>query len=197
MSVSSSVREIVSTQCSRAKITGQYRAQHTPRLDIKSDDRLGGDLGLEVLLGLVSGQTLVTDTGSLGILLLVVAAEEIDILIIILLGGGGLGGVERHLGYLRSVYRVGLAGVTRERGELILVRGDVLVPTGSVGVLLGVGGGLEGLEDGDIGLRGGVSEGRADVSVRGRQGDEARKRGVGEIRGQRYTSAGFVIICSS
>lgn len=87
--------------------------KHTPRLDIESDDGLGrGFRALGLLLGAVSGQTLLTDADGLGILLLVVTAEEIDILILLLLSGGGLGGVEGDLSDLGSVYRVGLAGIT-------------------------------------------------------------------------------------
>lgn len=93
--------------------------KRTPRLNIHGDDRLGGDLGLVLLLLAVLGQTLLTDTGSLGILLLVVRAEQVDIIVV--LGGGGLGGVQGDLGDLRAVDGVGLAGIAVEGGELILV----------------------------------------------------------------------------
>ena len=62
--------------------------KRTPGLDVEGDDRLGGDLGLGLLLLAVLGQALLADAGGLGILLLVVAAEEIDVLVLLLLGGG-------------------------------------------------------------------------------------------------------------
>lgn len=131
--------------------------QHTPRLDVHGNDGLGGGLGLALLLLAVLGEALLTDAGSLGVLLLVVGTEEVDILILLLGGGGGgLGGVEGHLGDVGAVDGVGLAGITGEGGELLLVGGDVLVPTGSVGVLGGIGSGAQGLEDDNIGLGGRV-----------------------------------------
>ena len=143
------------------------KGKHTPRLDVQSDDRLGGNLGLGLLLLAVLGQALLADAGGLGVLLLVVGAEKIDILVLLLLGGGGgLGGVDGHLGDLGAVDGVGLAGVAGQGGELVLVRGNVLVPAGRVGVLGGVGGGAQGLEDDGIGLRGGVAvEGRGGLSA--------------------------------
>lgn len=129
--------------------------QRTPGLDIQGNNRLGSDLGLVLLLLAVLGQTLLTDTDSLGILLLVVRAEQVDIVVV--LGGGGLGGVQGDLGDLRAVDGVGLAGLALEGGELILECSNVLVPASGGGVLGGVGSLLEGLEDGDVGLGGRVA----------------------------------------
>ena len=129
----------------------------TPGLDVQRDDRLGGDLGLEVLLGAVGGQALLADADGLGVLLLVVAAEEVDVLVLLLLRRGSLGGVQGNLGDLGAVDGVGLAGIAGQGREVVLVRGDVLVPAGRVGVLGGVGGGAQGLEDDGISLRGRVA----------------------------------------
>lgn len=127
--------------------------KRTPRLDIHSDNRLGGGLCLSLLLLAVLSQTLLADTGSLGVLLLViVAAEQVDV-VVVTLGLGRLGRVQSHLGDLGAVGCVGLGGVAGQGSELVLVRGDVLVPAGGVGVLGGVGGGGEGLERGNVGLR--------------------------------------------
>lgn len=123
----------------------------TPRLDIHSDNGLGSELGLVVLLLLVLSKALLTDASSLGVLLLVVRAEQVDI-ILVLLGGGGLGGVHGELSGLRSVDGVGLGRITGEGGEVALVGGDVLVPSGGVGVLLGIRSGLKSLEGGNVGL---------------------------------------------
>lgn len=134
------------------------RNQRTPRLDIHSDDGLGGGLCLSLLLLAVLCQTLLAELGSIGILLLiVVAAEQVDI-VVILLSSRGLGGVDCDLGDLGSVCCVGLGGVAGQGRELVLERGDVLVPARSVGILGGVGSRREGLEGGDIGLRGSVSD---------------------------------------
>lgn len=132
-------------------------SKRTPGLDVEGDDRLGGDLGLVLLLLAVLGQALLADADGLGVLLLVVAAEEVDVLILLLLSGGGLGGVDGDLGDLGAVDGVGLAGIAGQGGELVLVRGDVLVPAGRVGVLGGVGGGVQGLEGDGISLRGRVA----------------------------------------
>lgn len=129
---------------------------HTPRLNIQRHDGLGGGLRLALLLLAVLGQALLTDTGSLGVLLLVVGAEQVDV-VVLLLSGGGLGGVQGDLGDLGAVGGVGLGGIAGEGGELGLVRGDVLVPPGGVGVLGGVRGGGDGLEGGNVGLGGGVA----------------------------------------
>ena len=131
----------------------------TPGLDVHRDDRLGGDLGLEVLLGAVGGQALLADADGLGVLLLVVAAEEVDVLVLLLLRRGSLGGVQGNLGDLGAVDGVGLAGIAGQGREVVLVRGDVLVPAGRVGVLGGVGGGAQGLEGDGISLRGRVAVG--------------------------------------
>jgi len=131
--------------------------KRTPGLDVEGDNRLGGDLGLVLLLLAVLGQALLADADGLGVLLLVVAAEEVDILVLLLLSGGGLGGVDGDLGDLGAVDGVGLAGIAGQGGELVLVRGDVLVPAGRVGVLGGVGGGAQGLEGDGISLRGRVA----------------------------------------
>jgi hypothetical protein len=132
--------------------------KRTPRLHIHGDDRLGGGLGLALLLLAVLGQALLTDAGSLGVLLLVVGTEKVDVLILLLLSsGGGLGGVQGDLSDVGAVDGVGLAGIARQGGELVLVRGDVLVPAGRVGVLGGIGGSAQGLEDDGISLRGGVA----------------------------------------
>lgn len=145
----------VSTNAS--SVHHRSKREHTPGLDIHGDDGLGSDLGLGSLLLAVGSETLLTDTGSLSILLLIVGAEKVDILL--LLGGslGGLGGVDGDLGDLRAVGGVGGRRVTGEGGELVLVGGDVLVPAGSVGVLLGGGSILQGLEDGNISLGGSVA----------------------------------------
>lgn len=140
--------------------------KRTPWLNVQSDDRLGSRLGLALLLLAVLGQTLLTDTGSLGILLLVVRAEQVDI-IVLLLGSGGLGGVQGDLRGLGAVDGVRLGGIAREGGELRLVRLDVLVPPGGVGVLGSVGGGGDGLEDGNISLGGVVSSGGGWLGWRG------------------------------
>lgn len=139
--------------------TGTFVEKLTPRLDVKSDNGLGDGLGLGSLLLTVSSETLLTDLGSLSILLLVVTAEQINIIIIILSLLGGLGGVDSQISGLRAVGRVGLGGIAREGGELALVRGNVLVPSGGVRVLLRVGSLLGSLEDGDISLRGAVTIG--------------------------------------
>ena len=125
--------------------------RRTPRLDIQSDERLGGDLGLGGLLLLVGGQTLLTNSDGLRVLLLV-TAEQVDV-VIILLGGRRLGWVQGDLSDIRSVDGVGLGGVTGEGGELLLEGVDVLVPSRGVGVLGGVRGTAEGLQGGNIGLR--------------------------------------------
>ncbi|KAL2279417.1 hypothetical protein FJTKL_13487 [Diaporthe vaccinii] len=131
-------------------------------LNIHSHDGLGGGLRLALLLLAVLGQTLLTDTGGLSILLLVVGAEQVDIVVVIS-GGGGLGGVQGDLSDLRAVGGVWLGGIAGEGGELGLVRGDVLVPPGGVGVLGGVRGGGDGLEGGNVGLGGGVAVGGRDT----------------------------------
>lgn len=130
--------------------------QLTPGLHVHGDDRLGNGLGLGSLLLLVGSKTLLTDAGSLGILLLVVGAEQVDI-VVVLSGISTLSGVDGEVARLGTVGRVGLGGVTGEGGELALVGGDVLVPSGGVGVLVGSRGGAEGLEDGNISLRGAVA----------------------------------------
>ena len=101
--------------------------ERTPGLDVNGDDRLGGGLGLVLLLLLVLGKALLADTGGLRILLLLVAAEQIDV-IIVLLGSGGLGGVHGELSGLGAVDGVGLGGIAGEGGEVVVVGGDVLVP---------------------------------------------------------------------
>lgn len=128
----------------------------TPRLDVKSDNRLGDGLGLGGLLFVVLVEALLADTGSLGILLLVVASEQVDI-VVVLLGSGGLGGVQGSLGLVRAVLGVSLGGVAGQVGEVILERGDVLVPPSSVGVLGGVGSRAQGLVGDDVGLAGRVA----------------------------------------
>lgn len=123
---------------------------HTPRLDIHSNNRLGGDLRLGRLLLLVGSKTLLTDSDGLGVLLLV-AAEQVDI-VILLLSGRRLGGVQGDLGDIGSVDGVGLGGVTGEGGELLLEGVDVLVPSRGVGVLGSVRGAAESLQSGNISL---------------------------------------------
>ena len=125
----------------------------TPRLNVKGDDGLSSSLGLAGLLLGVLGETLFTNTSSLGVLLLVVRAEKVDIIIILLSLLGGLGGVDGKLGGLGAVSGELLGWVTGERGELGLERGDVLVPAVGVGVLGRLRLGLQGLEGLDIGLR--------------------------------------------
>lgn len=143
---------IIYTMVRRASLEWKIE-QHTPRLDIEGDNGLGNSLGLGLLLLLVLGQSLITDTGSLGILLLVVRTEQVDI--VVLLGLlGGLGGVDGHLGDIRAVGSVGGSGITRESGEVALITGNVLVPSGSVRVLLGIRGARESLVGDDISLRG-------------------------------------------
>lgn len=122
-----------------------------PRLDVESDERLGGGAGaLGGLLLVVLGNTLGLD--ALGLLVdLVVGAEEVDVIVVLLGGGGrgGEGGGEKG---------GGLGLVTGQVLVLSLVRGDVLVPAGDVGELVGVGGLAESLVNGDIGLRGRVAD---------------------------------------
>lgn len=113
----------------------------TPGLDVEGDNRLGGRLGLGLLLLAVLGQALLADAGRLGVFFLV-AAEQIDVVIV-----GGVGAVDG----------VGLGGVARQGAELVLERRNVLVPAGGVGIIVSVGAGLEGFEAGDIGLRGGMA----------------------------------------
>lgn len=169
-SVSSSARFItLATQLSQAscsqskpehccpeKTRETERGKHTPRLDVHGDDRLGSGLRLALLLLAVLSQTLLTDTGSLGVLLLVVRAEQVDIVVVVS-SGRGLGRVQGNLGDLGAVGGVGLGGIAGEGGELGLVGGDVLVPPGGVGVLGGVRRGGDGLEGGNVGLGGGVA----------------------------------------
>lgn len=126
----------------------------TPWLDVKGNDRLGGNLGLGGLLLLVGSETLLTDANGLRVLLLV-GAEQVDVIVVLSsgLGGRSLGRVHGDLGDLRAVDGVGLGSITGESGELILERGNVLVPPGSGRVLGGIRGAGESLEGGDIGLR--------------------------------------------
>lgn len=126
---------------------------HTPWLNIKSDDTLGGRLHLALLLLLVLGQSLLPDSGSLSILLLIVTAKEVDILVFFLSLLGGLGGVDGDLADVWAVGLEGLGWVARQGRELGLIRGDVLVPASSVWVSLDSWGGAESLEDLDVGLR--------------------------------------------
>jgi hypothetical protein len=58
--------------------------EHTPWLDIQRDNGLGSGLGLALLLLLVFSQSLVSDSGGLGVILLVIRCEEIDFIIILL-----------------------------------------------------------------------------------------------------------------
>ena len=132
--------------------------KHTPGLDVHGDDGLGSDLGLGSLLLGVGLETLLTDLGSLSVLLLVVAAEQVDIIIILLSLLGSLGGVDGELALLGAVGREGLGSITGKSGELALVGRDVLVPSGGVGVLGSLRSRLQGLEDGNIGLGGTVAE---------------------------------------
>lgn len=129
---------------------------HTPRLDVNGDNGLGSGLGLALLLLAVLGETLLTDTLSLGIFLLIIRAKQVDVVVVVV-GSRGLGGVQGDLGGVGAVDGVGLGGITRESGKLILVGGDVLVPPSGVGVLGRVGGGGDGLEGHDVGLGSGVA----------------------------------------
>lgn len=177
---------------------GKNQRARTPGLDVEGDNRLGGDLGLGILLGAVGGQALLADADGLGVLLLVVAAEEVDVLVLLLLRGGGLGGVQGDLGDLGAVDGVGLAGIAGQGREVVLVRGDVLVPAGRVGVLGGVGGGVQGLEDDGISLRGRVAvEGRVSSYARAERRQKQRRSNScqGVFRGAQ--SAGCVIKCGS
>lgn len=126
--------------------------KRTPGLDVHGDNRLGNGLRLGLLLLLVGLQTLLTDSGSLGVILLV-ATEQVDIIIIIglLLS---LGWVDGQLRGLRAIRAVGLGGIAGESGEFALVASNVLVPASSVRVLLRVGGRAKSLESGNISLRG-------------------------------------------
>jgi hypothetical protein len=125
-------------------------ARRTPRLDVQSDNGLGGGLRtLGLLLLAVLLETLLADLGSLLVLLLVVAAEQVDI-VVLLLGRRGLGGVQGGSNNLWAVDGVGLGRVTGEGSKVIVEAGDVLVPTRGVGVLGRSWGLLECLEDGNI-----------------------------------------------
>lgn len=132
--------------------------KHTPWLDVKSDDRLGGRLDLASLLLVVLGQALLLDPGSLGVLLLVIATEQVDIVVVVLsLLLRGLGGVYGQLGGLRAVGGEVLGWVTGKGLELALEGEHVVVPAPCVRVLLWRGNLLDLLEDLDIGLRWGVA----------------------------------------
>lgn len=125
----------------------------TPWLHVQSDNRLSGRLGLAGLLGGVLGKALLSDLGSLCVLLLVGRTEKVDLIIILLSSLlRGLGGVDGELRRLGSVCSVLLRWVTGEGGEFRLERGDVLVPAVCVGVLLGGRLRLDGLEGLDVGL---------------------------------------------
>jgi hypothetical protein len=125
-------------------------ARRTPRLDVQSDNGLGGGLRtLGLLLLAVLFETLLADLGSLLVLLLVVAAEQVDI-VVLLLGRRGLGGVQGGSNNFWAVDGVGLGRVTGEGSKVIVEAGDVLVPTRGVGVLGRSRGLLECLEDGNI-----------------------------------------------
>jgi hypothetical protein len=125
--------------------------EHTPRLDVHSDNRLSSRLGLALLLLLVLGQTLISDSLSLGIFFLVITPEQVD-LIVIFLRRWSLCGVQREGRSLWAVGCVCLGSVTRESGKLLGVRSDVLVPSRSVGVFCGIWGGRKSLEGDNIGL---------------------------------------------
>jgi hypothetical protein len=60
-----------------------------PRLDIKSDDRLGNSLGLGGLLLRISLQSLLLDSLGFSVGLFVVTAKEIDVVVIFFCGGWG------------------------------------------------------------------------------------------------------------
>jgi hypothetical protein len=93
--------------------------KHTPWLDIHSDNGLGGWLGLALLLLSVLLQTLLTDSGSLGILLLVIRAEQVNLIILLLSGSWGLGWVQGNLRNLWAVDGVWLGGITWEGWEVL------------------------------------------------------------------------------
>lgn len=162
----------------------------TPWLDIQSDNGLGSGLDLALLLLAVLGQTLLADTGGLGILLLVVRAKQVNV-VVVLGSSRGLGGVQGELRGIGAVGGVRLGGVARKSGKLGLVGLDVLVPASGIGVLAGIGGGGEGLEDGNIGLGrvvplGGVSRGAFYF-------DNKNEQATSEVP----CRAGFVFICRS
>jgi hypothetical protein len=133
------------------------RTEHTPGLNVKGDNGLGGRLHLALLLLLV-----LLDTGGLELLvllvILVVGAEEVDLIVILLLSLlGSLGGVEGELLRAGAVGGELLRGVAGELGELGLVGGDVLVPAVGEGVLLNGGSLLDLLEGLHIGLGGAIA----------------------------------------
>lgn len=118
-----------------------------PGLDVKGDHGLGNDSGLLGLLGGVLSKTLLTDAGSLGILLLVGGTEEVHVILILISGLDNKGKL-----------REGLL-VTGEGGAgSLVVSGDLTVPPAKVGVLLGGRGG-DGLEDDGVSLGGGGAGG--------------------------------------
>ena len=153
MLVSSSVKILLVSQVV-SKI--DIRTKHTPRLNVKGDNGLGGRLHLALLLLLV-----LLDTGGLELLvllvILVVGAEEVDLIVILLLLLGSLGRVEGELLGAGAVGGGLLGGVAGELGELRLERGDVLVPAVGEGVLLNSRGLLDLLEGLHIGLGGAIA----------------------------------------
>lgn len=126
----------------------------TPRLDVKSDNRLGCRLYFAGLLLVVLSQTLGLYPLSLRILLLIVAAEQVD-LVVILLGSllGCLGRVDGELRGLRAIGGVLLGWVARQGLKLALEGEDVVVPAPCVRELLWGRDLLDLLEDLDVGLR--------------------------------------------
>lgn len=81
------------------------KAKLTPWLYVEGDDRLGCWLRFSGFLFRVSGKTLLTDAGSLGILLLVIAAKQVNLLLLLTLGLllGSLGGIDGGLNGLGTV----------------------------------------------------------------------------------------------
>lgn len=117
-------------------------------LNIHGDHRLGGRLGLALLLLLVLSEAALTLSDDLSVFLLVVGAEQVNLIVVL----GSLLGVLGHGHSIGAIGGESLGRVTGKAGELGLVGLDVVVPAVGVGVVLN--GGLlgDGLEGDDIGL---------------------------------------------
>jgi hypothetical protein len=131
---------------------------HTPWLDIKCDNGLGGRLDLAGLLLVVLVQTLLLELLGLLVDFVVVATEQVELVVILL---SRLlrcrSRVDGEVGGLRAVGSVLLGGVARKGLKLALKGDEVVVPAPCEWVLLWGGSLLNLLEDLDVGLRRGVA----------------------------------------
>jgi hypothetical protein len=156
---------------------------HTPWLDIKCDNRLGGRLDLASLLLVVLGQTLGLELLGLLVDLIVVAAEQVELVIVLLSLLGCRGRVQSDLRRVGSVSSELLGGVTGKGLKLALKGEEVVVPAPCVRELLWSGNLLNLLEDLHVGLRWGVAVlVSASDSSRGTLRIAATRREVSEVR---------------